>query len=61
LRHRAVAGRADADAAPSDPWRRWSGAGAVAAVGHASAKLTWEQTVLVCGDDQPVGNPKRKV
>jgi hypothetical protein len=27
----------------------------------ASAKLTWEQTVLVRGDDQPVGNPKRKV
>jgi hypothetical protein len=24
-------------------------------------KLTWEQYVLVRGDDQPVGNPKRKV
>jgi hypothetical protein len=27
----------------------------------ATAKLTWEQTVLVRGDDQPVANPKRKV
>jgi hypothetical protein len=23
--------------------------------------LMWKQTVLVCGDDQPVGNTKRKV
>jgi hypothetical protein len=23
--------------------------------------LMWKQTVLVRGDDQPVGNPKRKV
>jgi hypothetical protein len=29
--------------------------------GGASAKLTWEQTVLVRGDDQLVGNPKMKV
>jgi hypothetical protein len=25
------------------------------------SKLMWEQPVLVRGDDQPVGNPKRKV
>jgi hypothetical protein len=25
------------------------------------AELTWKQCVLVRGDDQPVGNPKRKV
>jgi hypothetical protein len=24
-------------------------------------QLMWKQTVLVRGDDQPVGNPKRKV
>jgi hypothetical protein len=26
-----------------------------------ATKLTWEQTILVRGDNQPVGNPKRKV
>jgi hypothetical protein len=30
-------------------------------LGMCYSKLMWEQTVLVRGDDQPVGNPKRKV
>jgi hypothetical protein len=54
---------------PPQPWRceRRGRPGATASRRLARrrarcySKLMWKQTVLVRGDDQPVGNPKRKV
>jgi hypothetical protein len=38
-----------------------TGMGGMAAMEGIACCLMWKQTVLVRGDDQPVGNPKRKV
>jgi hypothetical protein len=66
----AVKGAEPLDKARSDlltesRWGSWpeldSGRRRALPHGGCYSKMMWKQTVLVRGDDQPVGNPKRKV